>query len=135
MKEKVMRVKTSIVINYLLFGFTWLCVGIFNFFDNYMVFKIISIILLIISIFGMATTLFIKKEKYDEMATVHISKAHASGFIAIIILVTVLTLIFNILAFADIKVELNFLDLYPFFFAVGEIAVGLKFLRLERNGD
>ncbi|WMJ22921.1 hypothetical protein RBG61_13150 [Paludicola sp. MB14-C6] len=135
MQDKIMRIKTSIVINYLLFGFTWLCVGVLSFFDDYLVCKILLIIFLLVSIIGMFVTFFAKKEKYDEMASTHMTKAQSYGFMYLLLFVLVLTIIFKVLDMANINVNLNFLDLYPFFLAVGEISVGLKFLQLEKDGD
>lgn len=133
MRNKTLLIKTSVSLEYLLLGFVWLGVGILNFFDEYIICQILSLILYVIGIIGFVVRFIFKKEKFDEMADYHLNLALSLAFRATIVFILLLIVIDSTLTLLDATSYIKFDTVAPFIYAVGSLTAGFIFLRLERS--
>lgn len=137
-----MKVSTNIFLSYTLSGIFVFCSGVLNLFFTAKPFKISAMALIVLALLVMLPTFVLKTEPKDEMAQLHLYKAHTTGLFSVILSFAVAAgLICAGYIFEENTVirglceRLTLSSALPFFVAVAAIAAGVKFRLLERNGD
>lgn len=138
----MMQYSTCVFLGYTLSGFSLLFAGIFGIFQNSMACRIINIIFLLLALAAILPALFSKTEPSDEMAQLHLYKAKSCALYAEIVMFTAMAVVVSIcgflpesMALSELPDELTFSRIFPFFISVAAMTVGIKFHKLEKDGD
>lgn len=125
-------------VGHTLFGASLILLGVFNLVFTFMdsiVFGILAITALLSCLGCLLFVVFSHPEKNDEMSEAHLRAAYAEAYrinlIAMLFLLVVGQL--SSLLHWDITVRLDMI--LPFLIGIGEFVVGVRFVRLEKEGE
>lgn len=131
MNNKVLSLEKSILIRYTFNGIMWLIVGVLQFI-NYKPVEVIGGIVLVIAATYTMIFNFRKTDIEDEMAELHLGKAHKFSLSFLFLLMIIIYIVAQVL---ESKVVISYISVFPFIFGISQILVGLLFYLYEKVGD
>ena len=133
--KEQMSVQKQILYSRTWTGISYMCVGIFEFFDNIPC-QILCIIFLVAAVYLTSKELSSKKEKYDEMARKNLAEAESFAYELLLSLLCVFaTLLIAISVFVpSLPLSLQFVKALLFIIiGAADLMVGIKFHQLEEE--
>lgn len=125
-------------VGHTLYGASLILMGVFNLVFTYLhsiVFGVLAIIALLSCLGCMLFVAFSRPEKDDEMSKSHLRAAYAAAYRINLFAMLILLIVGQLSNLLNWNITVRLDMLLPFLIGIGEFFVGIKFVRLEKEGE